>query len=155
MPSLLDPLRLCPLSERVFTPRSAPRIGFIQTLDEVTVVINTTLIFGDPCNEFLSPGTPVGVLGIDYGARRRNRLTGKITAIETCTRTAAALIARNEVFYLVLLDRTDSELWRRNARENAAYLGSFFPRPEMLIDLAVTPTDRLRIWEVREIAGGL
>ncbi len=55
--------------------------GFIQTLDEVTVDINTTLIFGDPFNEFLSPGSPVGVLGIDYGERRRNRLTGKIKAI--------------------------------------------------------------------------
>ncbi len=57
------------------------RPGFIQMLDEVTVDINTTLIFGDPFNEFLSPGSPVGVLGIDYSARRRNRLTGKITAI--------------------------------------------------------------------------
>jgi ferredoxin-NADP reductase/predicted pyridoxine 5'-phosphate oxidase superfamily flavin-nucleotide-binding protein len=57
------------------------RPGFIQALDEVTLEINTTLIFGDPFNEFLSPGSPVGVLGIDYGERRRNRLTGKITSI--------------------------------------------------------------------------
>jgi uncharacterized protein len=59
----------------------AGRPGFIQSPDEVTLNINTTLIFGDPLNEFLSPGSPIGILGIDLGARRRNRLTAKITAI--------------------------------------------------------------------------
>ena len=58
------------------------RPGFINTPDEHTISISSTLVFGDPLNESLSPDSPVGVLGIDFAARRRNRLTGKVSAFD-------------------------------------------------------------------------
>ena len=66
----------------------------------------------------------------------------------------AAILRRHEHFYFVLLDRTDSELWRQDARENAIFVHSFFPRPELQLDVQITPTDRLRIYRVSEIRAG-
>ncbi len=58
------------------------RSGFVRTPDEYTLSVNATRIHGDPLNQNLVPGAQVGVLGLDYRARRRNRLTGKITAFD-------------------------------------------------------------------------
>ena len=57
------------------------RVGFAASADPHTLTINTRRIFGDPLDENLSEGSPVGVLGIDYSTRRRNRLTGKIATL--------------------------------------------------------------------------
>jgi ferredoxin-NADP reductase/predicted pyridoxine 5'-phosphate oxidase superfamily flavin-nucleotide-binding protein len=56
------------------------RVGFVRTLDKVTLSINTPRIQGDPLNANVGLGSPVGVLGIQYDARRRNRLTGKVVS---------------------------------------------------------------------------
>ncbi len=58
------------------------RAGFVQAPDAFSLVIQTGRIFGDPLNENLALGSQIGILGIEYGARRRNRLTGKITAVD-------------------------------------------------------------------------
>lgn len=55
--------------------------GFIQTPDARTLRITAARIDGDPLSASLEPGYPVGVLGIQYDARRRNRLTAKIESV--------------------------------------------------------------------------
>ena len=56
------------------------RVGFVRTPDEVTLSINAPRIQGDPLNANVALGAPVGVLGIQYDVRRRNRLTGKVVS---------------------------------------------------------------------------
>ena len=57
------------------------RVGFVRTPDEVTLSLDAPRIQGDPLNSNIRLGAPVGVLGIQYDARRRNRLTGKIVDV--------------------------------------------------------------------------
>lgn len=55
--------------------------GFISSPGPDRLKIETPLIFGDPLNDNLSPDLQIGLLGIEYHSRRRNRLTGKLVAI--------------------------------------------------------------------------
>ncbi len=55
--------------------------GFIESPAPDRLNINTAVIFGDPLKENLCLGLQVGLLGIEYQSRRRNRLTGKVIAI--------------------------------------------------------------------------
>ncbi|MGH7287170.1 MAG: ArnT family glycosyltransferase [Myxococcota bacterium] len=57
-----------------------------------------------------------------------------------------AVRARHGSFWIALLDRSDSDFWRRDAAENASFLGTLAWPLEPVSDLAVTSTDRLRIW---------
>ena len=57
------------------------RPGFVHSPAPDRLQIDTRLIYGDPLKDNLSIGTQLGVLGIEYVSRRRNRLTGKLTAI--------------------------------------------------------------------------
>ena len=50
-------------------------------------------------------------------------------------------------YYVALLDRTDSDYWRADAAENAAFVARLGD-PEPLVDLRVSATDRLRIWRI-------
>ncbi len=59
----------------------AGRPGFIETPDDRTLRINGSRLYGDPGNAGLLAGAPVGVLGIQYNARRRNRLTAKVANV--------------------------------------------------------------------------
>ncbi len=59
----------------------AGRPGFVHASDPHTLSINARPIFGDPLNNTLSVGSQVGLLGIEYQSRRRNRLSGKIAAL--------------------------------------------------------------------------
>ena len=54
------------------------RPGFIDSADPYTLKIDARPIFGDPLNDNLRAGLQVGLLGIEYQSRRRNRMTGKI-----------------------------------------------------------------------------
>ena len=63
---------------------------------------------------------------------------------------AAILLERRGGFYLVLLDRSDSDYWRRDAFDNAAFLAGLPGRRELELDLRVTSTDRLRVWRVSD-----
>lgn len=54
--------------------------GFIRSPDPQTLEIQTRLMFGDPLHDNLSVGAQVGVLGIEYHSRRRNRMTGRVSA---------------------------------------------------------------------------
>ncbi len=58
------------------------RPGFITSPDSHMLEINAERVFGDPLTSGLSPGTQVGLLGIEYHSRRRYRITGKISKIK-------------------------------------------------------------------------
>ena len=57
------------------------RPGFAHSSDPNTLEIETRLIFGDPLRENLAAGALVGVLGVEYQTRRRNRITGEIASV--------------------------------------------------------------------------
>jgi len=50
------------------------RPGFVDSPDARTLTIKTRLVFGDPLAGLLSKGANVGLLGIEYQTRRRNRV---------------------------------------------------------------------------------
>jgi 4-amino-4-deoxy-L-arabinose transferase-like glycosyltransferase len=56
------------------------------------------------------------------------------------------LLSRHDVFYMVFLDRSDSDYWREDAQHNAAFLAQMPVEPVLLEDIRPTSTDRLRIW---------
>ena len=57
------------------------RPGFASSPDPRTLQIEAPQIFGDPLSGNLTVGSQVGILGIEYETRRRNRMTGKIASI--------------------------------------------------------------------------
>lgn len=64
--------------------------------------------------------------------------------------SAARLARRWGEFTIVLLDRSESEYWRNDARANAAFIASLRPPPALQFDRQFGPTDRLRVWRVRD-----
>lgn len=56
--------------------------GFVRSPDPSTLEIHAHPIAGDPLNDCLSQGAPVGLLGIEYPSRRRNRMTGKVKTLD-------------------------------------------------------------------------
>ena len=57
------------------------RPGFAHSPDPRTLEIDTPMIFGDPLADNLAPGAQLGILGIEYQSRRRNRMNGEITSV--------------------------------------------------------------------------
>jgi 4-amino-4-deoxy-L-arabinose transferase-like glycosyltransferase len=62
------------------------------------------------------------------------------------------LARRHQRYFVALLDRSDSDFWRSQSVDNAAFAAQL-PEPRLLVDLRPTRTDRLRIWEVSAPAG--
>lgn len=54
--------------------------GFLQSPDPRTLHIAALPDAEDPANEALSPNREIGILGIDFSTRRRNRVNGHIVA---------------------------------------------------------------------------
>jgi uncharacterized protein len=54
--------------------------GFVTSPAAKTLRIAAQPLLGDPLNEQLSVGTPLGVLGIQLETRRRNRANGRVVA---------------------------------------------------------------------------
>jgi hypothetical protein len=52
--------------------------GFISSPDNETLVVSAQPVAGDPLADALTPGTRLGLLGIDLPTRRRNRLAAHI-----------------------------------------------------------------------------
>jgi ferredoxin-NADP reductase/predicted pyridoxine 5'-phosphate oxidase superfamily flavin-nucleotide-binding protein len=52
--------------------------GFMNSLDNKTLEINAKAPQGDPLNEAMKKGRPIGLLGIETTTRRRNRLNARI-----------------------------------------------------------------------------
>ncbi len=58
------------------------RPGFMKSPDPRTLEIHSRPLFGDPLNENLTQGVQLGMLGIEYSTRRRNRLNGEVSLVE-------------------------------------------------------------------------
>ena len=52
--------------------------GFIHSADEGHLCINASPRDDDPAQDAMWPGKPIGLLGIDFSNRRRNRANGRI-----------------------------------------------------------------------------
>jgi hypothetical protein len=74
-----------------------------------------------------------------------------VSTINLTVDQLAKLIDRHGELTLVLLDRTDSEFWREDARQNQGLVDALEPPPEVLFDEQINATDRLRIWRVRKV----
>jgi len=56
--------------------------GFVSSPDEKTLVIQASAQKHDPLSSDLSTGQDLGVLGLEFETRRRNRVSAKITALK-------------------------------------------------------------------------
>lgn len=54
--------------------------GFISSPDNKNMVINASVIPGDPLSENLTQGNPIGLVGVELTTRRRNRMNGIVKA---------------------------------------------------------------------------
>src|SRR5262245_46569989 len=54
--------------------------GFIETPDVTTLVVHADVVRGDPLAEQLKIGAKLGMLGIQFDTRRRNRVNGRVAA---------------------------------------------------------------------------
>ncbi|WP_207485106.1 pyridoxamine 5'-phosphate oxidase family protein [Arenibaculum pallidiluteum] len=61
----------------VATMLTGPR-GFVSSPDATTLHIAATPRPGDPAAGRIGPGSPVGLLGLDFATRRRNRANGTV-----------------------------------------------------------------------------
>lgn len=53
--------------------------GFMQSPDNNTLTIDARAARGDPVGKAITPGAPLGLLGIEMHTRRRNRLNGRVS----------------------------------------------------------------------------
>lgn len=53
--------------------------GFVSSPDPQTLVVRTETLAGDPLGANLKPGARVGILGLQFHTRRRNRMNGVVT----------------------------------------------------------------------------
>ena len=63
--------------------------GFVRTPDERTLDIAAVPFPGDPAGERLEPGAAVGLLGIEFENRRRNRVNGRVSRRDAGSMTIA------------------------------------------------------------------
>ncbi len=56
--------------------------GFLSTPDDRSLLVTTTPLVGDPIAQTLIPDADIGLLGIELATRRRNRLNGRIGAVD-------------------------------------------------------------------------
>ena len=52
--------------------------GFIDTSDPLRLAVTAPTVYGDPLDEALVEGAEIGLLGIEFDSRRRNRVNGRI-----------------------------------------------------------------------------
>jgi uncharacterized protein len=58
------------------------RAGFISILSDRLIQVNAKPLTGDPLATNLKPGAEIALLGIELATRRRNRISGSVTAVE-------------------------------------------------------------------------
>jgi uncharacterized protein len=63
--------------------------GFARSPDPRSLVIAARPVAGDPLADALTPGARLGILGIELPTRRRNRMNGRVTAIDEGSFTVA------------------------------------------------------------------
>ena len=60
----------------------AGRPGFVNSPDPRTLEIHSQPLYGDPLNDNLTQGAQLGLLGIEFSTRRRNRLNGDVSLMD-------------------------------------------------------------------------
>jgi len=58
------------------------RAGFMRSPDAQTLIVGAWPLAGDPLAEGLAPDAPIALLGIEPATRRRNRMNGRIAAVD-------------------------------------------------------------------------
>ncbi len=90
------------------------RPGFVQSPDPVTLHIAALPDTGDPAAEALAPARDIGILGIDFSTRRRNRANGRILgrdaggpveSFDHLDEAAQAAIERADTFFVASRSR--------------------------------------------------
>lgn len=56
--------------------------GFASTPDATTLRVRALPVAGDPVAANLRPGSDIGIVGIDFATRRRNRANGTVTTVD-------------------------------------------------------------------------
>lgn len=59
------------------------RAGFISSPDNRGLHLHPAFVMQGPVSSLLRPGQPVGLLGIEFHTRRRNRANGLVTAVDS------------------------------------------------------------------------
>ncbi len=59
----------------------AGKPGFVRAIDPRTLGVTARPIYGDPLGKALADGADIGVLGLEFETRRRNRANGKIARV--------------------------------------------------------------------------
>lgn len=57
------------------------RPGFVSSPDPRTLMIGARPVFGDPLNQNLAPEAEIGLLGIEFPSRRRNRMNATVSSL--------------------------------------------------------------------------
>ena len=57
--------------------------GFLSSADEHSLQVKAKPLFGDPLNTTLEKGIDIGLLGIELHTRRRNRMNGVVSALNS------------------------------------------------------------------------
>lgn len=57
--------------------------GFVTSPDSKSLSIDATAVSGDALEGALRPGTDIGILGIEFATRRRNRVNGRVASVDS------------------------------------------------------------------------
>jgi uncharacterized protein len=63
--------------------------GFVHSPDSMTLRIDVAPAHGDPAASGFAPGKEIGILGVDFSTRRRNRANGRISELSSDGLTVA------------------------------------------------------------------
>lgn len=93
------------------------------------------------------------VMVTNYMATRKflNELERKYRPVDSrqiSAEDANDLVERYGEIYVVFVDRSDSEWWRKDMDLNADFMQDLDRKPSLLLDERMSPTDHLRIWRV-------
>lgn len=108
--------------------------GFMESLDPVTLRIHALPVADDPAEGSVVVGREVGILGIDFGTRRRNRANGIVSHVDTAFTVAVQQSFGNCPQYIQRRDIRRVEIVRNRPQR----LNSLDARARALIERADT-----------------
>lgn len=76
----------------------AGRPGFVLSPDPVTLHVAARPVAGDPLADHLVPGAALGILGLQPETRRRNRMNGRVAALDADTATGGFTVHVEQSF---------------------------------------------------------
>jgi predicted pyridoxine 5'-phosphate oxidase superfamily flavin-nucleotide-binding protein len=121
--------------------------GFVHSPDVKHLRFDVAPVDGDPVNHGLAVGAPLGVLGIQPSTRRRNRISGRISAIDERGFTVEIVQSygncpqyiQSRVLYfrqplegrheIIRADRLSQDDWALLERSDTFYIATVNPNP--------------------------